>query len=162
MVRFFGFLVGLGFVGVAAWSLLWGAIAYIGDPPEQTAEQRYHLEPQDIRPSKWHGFPGNRDYESLGRTRPPINGFEAGVVGYARQILLHPEFDVAQESLVMRQFARPGAHGNDKYSDQQDEAGACLAGQQLYNSRSRDRERGPLSAIEGVRCGRAPAFRCRA
>ena len=35
MVRFLGFLVGLGFVFVAGWSLLWGAIAFIGNPPEQ-------------------------------------------------------------------------------------------------------------------------------
>jgi ubiquinol-cytochrome c reductase cytochrome c1 subunit len=48
MVRFLGFLVGLGFVAVAAWSLLWGVIAYVGDPPEQTAEQRYHEHPRDV------------------------------------------------------------------------------------------------------------------
>jgi ubiquinol-cytochrome c reductase cytochrome c1 subunit len=66
MVRFFGFLVGLGFVGVAAWSLLWGAIAYIGDPPEQTAEQRYHLEPQDIAFS-FDGPFGRYDRQQLQR-----------------------------------------------------------------------------------------------
>ena len=48
MVRILGFLVGLGFVGVAAWSLLWGAIAFISDPPEETAEHHFHLEPRDI------------------------------------------------------------------------------------------------------------------
>ena len=41
MVRFLGFLVGLGFVGVAAWSLLWGVIAYVGEPPAETVEQRF-------------------------------------------------------------------------------------------------------------------------
>ena len=44
MVRILGFLVGLGFVGVAAWSLLWGVIAYIGDPPQATVEQQFHRE----------------------------------------------------------------------------------------------------------------------
>jgi ubiquinol-cytochrome c reductase cytochrome c1 subunit len=47
MIRFFGFLVGLGFVGVAAWSLLWGAVAYIGDPPEETVEHHFHKEARD-------------------------------------------------------------------------------------------------------------------
>ena len=47
MVRFFGFLVGLGFVVVAAWSLLWGVIAYVGDPPQPTVEHRFHEEPRD-------------------------------------------------------------------------------------------------------------------
>ena len=41
MVRFLGFLVGLGFVGVAAWSLLWGVIAYVGEPPVETVEHRF-------------------------------------------------------------------------------------------------------------------------
>jgi ubiquinol-cytochrome c reductase cytochrome c1 subunit len=48
MVRILGFLVGLGFVGVAAWSLLWGVIAYIGDPPEETVEHRFHEHAHDV------------------------------------------------------------------------------------------------------------------
>ena len=48
MVRILGFLVGLGFVGVAAWSLLWGVIAYVGDPPQPTAEHRFHEHPHDV------------------------------------------------------------------------------------------------------------------
>jgi ubiquinol-cytochrome c reductase cytochrome c1 subunit len=48
MVRFLGILIGLGFVGVAAWSLLWGVIAYIGDPPEETVEHHFHEEPRAI------------------------------------------------------------------------------------------------------------------
>ncbi|MDQ8755465.1 cytochrome c1 [Sphingosinicella sp. LHD-64] len=48
MVRILGFLVGLGFVGVAAWSLLWGAIAYISEPPAETVEHRFHEHPRDI------------------------------------------------------------------------------------------------------------------
>lgn len=42
MVRILGFLVGLGFVGVAAWSLLWGVIAYVSEPPQETVEHRFH------------------------------------------------------------------------------------------------------------------------
>jgi ubiquinol-cytochrome c reductase cytochrome c1 subunit len=48
MVRLIGFLVGLGFVGVAAWSLLWGVIAYFQDPHEETAEHRFHLAPKHV------------------------------------------------------------------------------------------------------------------
>lgn len=48
MVRILGFLVGLGFVGVAAWSLLWGFIAYVSEPPQATVEQRFHEHPRDI------------------------------------------------------------------------------------------------------------------
>jgi ubiquinol-cytochrome c reductase cytochrome c1 subunit len=48
MVRILGFLVGLGFVAVAAWSLLWGVIAYVGDPPHATVEHRFHEEPRRI------------------------------------------------------------------------------------------------------------------
>jgi len=42
MVRILGFLVGLGFVGLAAWSLLWGVIAYVQDPPRPTVEHEFH------------------------------------------------------------------------------------------------------------------------
>jgi ubiquinol-cytochrome c reductase cytochrome c1 subunit len=48
MVRVLGFLVGLGFVGVAAWSLLWGVIAYIDEPPEETVEHRFHEHARDV------------------------------------------------------------------------------------------------------------------
>lgn len=47
MVRILGFLVGLGFVAVAAWSLLWGVIAYVGDPPQETVEHHFHEHPRD-------------------------------------------------------------------------------------------------------------------
>jgi ubiquinol-cytochrome c reductase cytochrome c1 subunit len=46
MVRILGILVGLGFCGVAAWSLLWGVIAYLGNPPQPTVEARFHLAPK--------------------------------------------------------------------------------------------------------------------
>jgi ubiquinol-cytochrome c reductase cytochrome c1 subunit len=48
MVRFIAILVGLGFVGVAAWSLLWGAIAYVGEPHEESVEHRFHLDPKHV------------------------------------------------------------------------------------------------------------------
>ena len=34
MVRGLSIFVGLGFVAAVAWSLLWGVIAYVGNPPE--------------------------------------------------------------------------------------------------------------------------------
>lgn len=48
MVRILGFLVGLGFVGVAAWSLLWGVIAVSSDGLPHTVEQEFHEHPRDI------------------------------------------------------------------------------------------------------------------
>ena len=48
MVRLNAILVGLGFVGVATWSLLWGAIAYVGTPHEETVEHRFHLSPKHV------------------------------------------------------------------------------------------------------------------
>lgn len=48
MVRILGILVGLGFCGVAAWSLLWGVIAYLGDSHETTAEARFHKHPDQL------------------------------------------------------------------------------------------------------------------
>ena len=66
MVRFLGFLVGLAFVGAVAWSLLWGAIAYVGNPPAQTEEQRLHEEPRDIAYS-FDGPFGRFDRQQLQR-----------------------------------------------------------------------------------------------
>jgi ubiquinol-cytochrome c reductase cytochrome c1 subunit len=48
MVRLLGILIGLGFVMVAAWSLGWGALAYIQEPHEESVEHRFHQEPRDI------------------------------------------------------------------------------------------------------------------
>ena len=48
MVRILGILVGLGFVGVAAWSLLWGAIAYVSEPPQETVEHQFHRHPKPV------------------------------------------------------------------------------------------------------------------
>jgi ubiquinol-cytochrome c reductase cytochrome c1 subunit len=47
MVRLISILVGLGFVGVAAWSLLWGAITYVSEPHEETVEHRFHEHPKE-------------------------------------------------------------------------------------------------------------------
>ena len=47
MVRILGFFVGLGFVGVAGWALLWGVIAYVGEPPHETVEHQFHEHPRD-------------------------------------------------------------------------------------------------------------------
>jgi ubiquinol-cytochrome c reductase cytochrome c1 subunit len=38
MVRLLGPLAGIGFVAVALWSLMWGVIAYVSEPPKMTAE----------------------------------------------------------------------------------------------------------------------------
>lgn len=48
MVRPIGFLVGLGFVGVLLWSLLWGVIAFVSEPPAETAEHKFHLDPKHV------------------------------------------------------------------------------------------------------------------
>src|ERR1044072_1928366 len=66
MVRILGFLVGLGFVGVAAWSLLWGVVAYVGNPPAETAEHRLHVEPRDVSYS-FDGPFGRYDRQQLQR-----------------------------------------------------------------------------------------------
>jgi ubiquinol-cytochrome c reductase cytochrome c1 subunit len=48
MVRLLGILIGLGFVFVAAWSLVWGVAAYVSEPHEESVEHRFHEEPRDI------------------------------------------------------------------------------------------------------------------
>jgi len=66
MVRFLGFLAGLGFVAAVLWSLLWGVIAYVGSPPEQTEEARLHEEPRSISYS-FDGPFGRYDPQQLQR-----------------------------------------------------------------------------------------------
>ena len=66
MVRFLGILVGLGFVGLASWSLLWGVIAYVQDPPRPTVEHEFHLEPRDVAYS-FDGPLGRFDRQQLQR-----------------------------------------------------------------------------------------------
>jgi ubiquinol-cytochrome c reductase cytochrome c1 subunit len=48
MVRPIAFLAGLGFAGILLYSLLMGAIAYIGDPPKPTVEHEFHLAPKEL------------------------------------------------------------------------------------------------------------------
>jgi ubiquinol-cytochrome c reductase cytochrome c1 subunit len=48
MVRLIGFLVGLGFVGVALISLISGVVTYVGEPPEKTVEQIFHKSPKEV------------------------------------------------------------------------------------------------------------------
>jgi ubiquinol-cytochrome c reductase cytochrome c1 subunit len=48
MVRFLGILVGLGFVFVAAWSLLWGVIAVSKDGFPHDELHAFHSEPRDV------------------------------------------------------------------------------------------------------------------
>ncbi len=48
MVRLIGALVGLGFILVLVISLISGAAAYVGDPPEETVEHRFHEEARDV------------------------------------------------------------------------------------------------------------------
>ena len=48
MVRLLGILIGLGFVLVTAWSLVWGVAAYLGEEHHETVEHRFHQEPRDI------------------------------------------------------------------------------------------------------------------
>jgi ubiquinol-cytochrome c reductase cytochrome c1 subunit len=66
MVRILGFLAGLGFVGVAAWSLLWGAIAFIKEPPHKTVEHEFHLQPKHVSFS-FNGPLGKYDRQQLQR-----------------------------------------------------------------------------------------------
>ncbi|MBB5687048.1 cytochrome c1 [Sphingobium boeckii] len=48
MVRILGPIVGLGFVGVLLWSLMWGAIAFVQEPPKATAEHEFHKHPEKV------------------------------------------------------------------------------------------------------------------
>lgn len=48
MVRVIAFLAGLGFVVVLLWSLLWGAVAYIQEPPAETVEHRFVQHPHPL------------------------------------------------------------------------------------------------------------------
>ncbi len=66
MVRILGFLVGLGFVGVAAWSLLWGAIAYLGEEHQESVEHEFHLEPKALALASDGPF-GHYDQQQLQR-----------------------------------------------------------------------------------------------
>src|SRR5688500_11571093 len=66
MVRPIGILAGLGFVAVLLWSLLWGAIAFIQEPPQPTAEHEFHKHPRDAHLSS-AGLFGKYDNQQLQR-----------------------------------------------------------------------------------------------
>ena len=66
MVRFLGFLVGLGFVLVAAWSLLWGVITVMDEGLPHTVEHEFHQEPRDVAFS-FDGPFGRFDQQQLQR-----------------------------------------------------------------------------------------------
>ena len=67
MVRILGFLVGLGFVGLAAWSLLWGVIAYVQDPPRETVEHAFHKHARHDISYSFDGPFGRFDRQQLQR-----------------------------------------------------------------------------------------------
>ena len=48
MVRLIGALVGLGFILVLVISLITGAVAFVGEPPAETVEHRFHKEAKDV------------------------------------------------------------------------------------------------------------------
>jgi ubiquinol-cytochrome c reductase cytochrome c1 subunit len=61
-----GIFVGLGFVAVAAWSLLWGAVSFVTDPPAESVEHRFHQAPRDVSYS-FDGPFGRFDRQQLQR-----------------------------------------------------------------------------------------------
>lgn len=66
MVRLIGFLVGLAFVGVLLFSLISGISAYVGDPPAESVEARFHEHPMDVSFSS-EGPLGRFDLQQLQR-----------------------------------------------------------------------------------------------
>jgi ubiquinol-cytochrome c reductase cytochrome c1 subunit len=66
MVRFFGFLVGLVFVSVAAWSLGWGVYNVVTQPREENVVHEFHKEPKDLHLAS-DGPLGKYDQQQLQR-----------------------------------------------------------------------------------------------
>ena len=66
MVRVLGFLIGLGFVAVAAWSLLWGAIAFGSEERQVSVEHEFHAEPKALALASDGPF-GHYDRQQLQR-----------------------------------------------------------------------------------------------
>jgi ubiquinol-cytochrome c reductase cytochrome c1 subunit len=66
MVRFLGILVGLGFVGVAAWSLLWGVIAVSKEGLPHDELHAFHKAPKHVAYS-FEGPFGHYDRQQLQR-----------------------------------------------------------------------------------------------
>lgn len=66
MVRLIAFLVGLGFVVVAGWSLGNGVVAFATQPREESVEHRFHLTPKHVDYS-FNGPLGKYDRQQLQR-----------------------------------------------------------------------------------------------
>jgi ubiquinol-cytochrome c reductase cytochrome c1 subunit len=66
MVRLIAGLVGLFFTGILLWSFGTGAVAYIKEPPAQTAEKAFHLHPEPVDWS-FNGPFGKYDHAQLQR-----------------------------------------------------------------------------------------------
>jgi ubiquinol-cytochrome c reductase cytochrome c1 subunit len=66
MVRLISILVGLGFVGVATWSLLWGAVSFVSEPPQKAVEYAFHKHPKNVSFSHEGPF-GHYDRQQLQR-----------------------------------------------------------------------------------------------
>ena len=66
MVRFIAGLVGLFFTGILLFSFLFGATAYVSDPPAATAEHEFHKHPREIAWS-FDGPFGHYDKQQLQR-----------------------------------------------------------------------------------------------
>ncbi len=67
MVRPLGMLAGAGFVLVLLWSLMWGAIAFITEPPKPTAEHEFHLHPKQNISWSFQGPAGSFDNAQVQR-----------------------------------------------------------------------------------------------
>ncbi|RYG95805.1 MAG: cytochrome c1 [Alphaproteobacteria bacterium] len=66
MVRPIAFLVGLGFAGILLYSLIMGAIAYVSEPPQPTAEHEFHMHPEELELASNGPF-GKFDLQQLQR-----------------------------------------------------------------------------------------------
>ncbi|HVR89930.1 MAG TPA: cytochrome c1 [Novosphingobium sp.] len=66
MIRIFSILAGLFFAAALAWSLLWGAIGFVQDPPKETAEHAFHKHPKEVEFAS-DGALGRYDKQQLQR-----------------------------------------------------------------------------------------------
>ncbi len=66
MVRLLAALVGLFFSGMLVYSFLSGAVAYVSEPPQPTAEHEFHLHPEKVSWS-FEGPLGHYDRQQLQR-----------------------------------------------------------------------------------------------
>lgn len=66
MVRPIGFLAGLGFVAILLFSMISGAVAFISEPPQKSAEYEFHLHPKPLELAS-NGPLGRFDRQQLQR-----------------------------------------------------------------------------------------------